>query len=248
MACEYAEKQKADLSSLRVCISGGAPLPWSLAERFFALSGCRILSGWGMSEGTPITGFDPTETGRPESIGRPLTHCQVKILDDQKQEVGDREVGELVYLSPKNMTAYLNKPEATAETLRDGWIYSGDLGWKDEDGYFYISGRKKEMIIRGGSKVYPAEVEEAVLKDATVAETAVLGLPDHRFGERIVAVVTPRHGGIVNIDSLRSHCEKLLATYKIPQEFIIRNDLPRGPTGKILKRVLRDEMLQSAST
>jgi long-chain acyl-CoA synthetase len=240
MACEFAEKDRVDLTSLRVCISGGAPLPWSLAERFYALSGCHILSGWGMSEGTPITGFSPKEAGRPESIGRPLVHCQVKIIDEKGAEVGPREVGELIYFSPKNMTAYLNRPEATVETLRDGWIYSGDLGWKDEDGYFYISGRKKEMIIRGGSKVYPAEVEEVVLRYDGVAEAAVLGLPDSRFGERVVAIVTPRDGATLEIDSLRQHCEQLLAPYKVPQEFVVRTELPKGPTGKILKRLLRD--------
>jgi long-chain acyl-CoA synthetase len=243
MTCEYGETEKIDLSSLRVCISGGAPLPWALAERFYNLCGRRILSGWGMSEGTPITGFDPDETGRPESIGRPLLYCTVKIVDEQQQrEVSPREVGELVYLSPKNMTAYLNRPIETAATLRDGWIYSGDLGWRDEEGYLYISGRKKEMIIRGGAKIYPAEVEDAVLKSEEVAEAAVLGVPDQRFGERIVAVVTARAGKKPSAESLRSHCETFLAAYKIPQQFIVVADLPRGPTGKILKRVLREEL------
>jgi long-chain acyl-CoA synthetase len=242
MTCEYGETEKIDLSSLRICISGGAPLPWALAERFYNLCGRRILSGWGMSEGTPITGFDPDETGRPESIGRPLLYCTVKILDDQQREVSPREVGELIYLSPKNMTAYLNRPVETAATLRDGWIYSGDLGWRDEEGYFYISGRKKEMIIRGGAKIYPAEVEDAVLKNEEVAEAAVLGMSDQRFGERIVAVVTARAGKKPSAESLRSRCENFLAAYKIPQEFIVLADLPRGSTGKILKRVLREEL------
>jgi acyl-CoA synthetase (AMP-forming)/AMP-acid ligase II len=124
---------------------------------------------------------------------------------------------------------------------------SGDLGWRDEDGYLYISGRKKEMIIRGGAKIYPAEVEDAILKDQNIAEAAVLGVPDERYGERLVAVVTARGGAIPTLAALKSHCEGLLAGYKVPQEFIVVPDLPRGPTGKILKRVLYDELGRRAA-
>lgn len=250
IASEWTEMNGADLSSLRVCISGGAPLPWAVVERFRKISGRYILSGWGMSEGTPITGFDPSEEARPESIGRELANCKVRIIDDAGNDVALREVGELVYLSPRNMTGYLNRPDETAETLREGWIQSGDLGWRDDEGYFYIAGRKKDMIIRGGAKIYPAEVEEVVTSNDDVAESAIVGAPDDRYGERIVAFVTPREGRSPNADTLRAHCEKNLADYKIPQEFIVMIDLPRGPTGKILKRVLRDQLTgtQSANT
>jgi long-chain acyl-CoA synthetase len=243
IASEYAEANGNDLSSLRVCISGGAPLPWAVAERFNKISGAHVLSGWGMSEGTPVTGFDPSGPGRPESIGKELPGCSVRVLDDTGQAVAPREVGEFVYLSPRNMTGYLNRPAETAETLRDGWIYSGDLGWRDEEGFFYISGRKKDMIIRGGAKIYPAEVEEVVTSNADVAESAVIGMPDERYGERIVAFVIPREGRLPTPDTLRAHCEASLAAYKIPQEFIVTPELPRGPTGKILKRVLRDQIV-----
>jgi long-chain acyl-CoA synthetase len=247
IASEWAEVNGADLSSLRVCISGGAPLPWAVVERFRRISGRSILSGWGMSEGTPITGFDPSEEGRPESIGRELANCKVRIVDDAGNDVSPREVGELVYLSPRNMTGYLNRPTETEETLRDGWIHSGDLGWQDEEGYFYIAGRKKDMIIRGGAKIYPAEVEEIVTSNDDVSESAIVGAPDDRYGERIVAFVTPREGRSPNAETLRAHCQKSLADYKIPQEFIVVNDLPRGPTGKILKRVLRDQLMGTRS-
>jgi long-chain acyl-CoA synthetase len=240
---EYAEANGTDLSSLRVCISGGAPLPWAVAERFHKVSGAHVLSGWGMSEGTPITGFDPSGPGRPESIGKALAECAVRVLDDAGREVPSREVGELVYLSPRNMTGYLNRPVDTAETLRNGWIYSGDLGWRDEEGFFYISGRKKDMIIRGGAKIYPAEVEEVVTSSDDVAEAAVVGTPDDRYGERIVAFVTPREGRLPTPESLRLHCERSLAMYKIPQEFVIIAEFPRGPTGKVLKRILRDQFV-----
>jgi long-chain acyl-CoA synthetase len=241
IASEYAEANGIDLSSLRVCISGGAPLPWAVAERFYKVSGTHVLSGWGMSEGTPITGFDPSGPGRPESIGKELAECAVRVLDEAGREVPTREVGELVYLSPRNMTGYLNRPADTADTLRNGWIHSGDLGWRDEEGYFYIAGRKKDMIIRGGAKIYPAEVEEVVTSSDDVAEAAIIGAPDDRYGERIVAFVTAREGRIPTADSLRHHCERRLAEYKIPQEFVIIAEFPRGPTGKVLKRVLRDQ-------
>jgi long-chain acyl-CoA synthetase len=240
IASEYAEANGIDLTSLRVCISGGAPLPWAVAERFHKISGAHILSGWGMSEGTPVTGFDPSGPGRPESIGKELAGCAVKVLDDSGREVASREVGELVYLSPRNMTGYLNRPVETAETLKDGWIHSGDLGWRDEDGYFYIVGRKKDMIIRGGAKIYPAEVEEVVTASEDVSEAAVVGAPDDRYGERVVAFVIPREGRTPTPDTLRLHCEHSLAGYKIPQEFVVVGELPRGPTGKVLKRILRD--------
>jgi long-chain acyl-CoA synthetase len=243
IASEYAEANGTDLSSLRVCVSGGAPLPWAVAERFHKVSGAHVLSGWGMSEGTPITGFDPSGPGRPESIGKELADCSVRVLDDAGQEVPSREVGELVYLSPRNMTGYLNRPADTAEILRNGWIHSGDLGWRDEDGFFYIAGRKKDMIIRGGAKIYPAEVEEVVTSSTDVAESAVIGLPDDRYGERIVAFVTPREGRVPTPESLRLHCEGSLAVYKIPQEFVVITEFPRGPTGKILKRILRDQFV-----
>lgn len=248
IASEYAEANGTDLSSLRVCISGGAPLPWAVAERFHKVSGAHVLSGWGMSEGTPITGFDPSELGRPESIGKQLAECTVRVLDDAGREVPNREVGELVYLSPRNMTGYLKRPTETAETLRNGWIHSGDLGWRDEDGFFYIAGRKKDMIIRGGAKIYPAEVEEVVTSNADVSESAVIGAPDDRYGERIVAFVTPREGRVPTAESLRLHCEGALAGYKIPQEFVVVQEFPRGPTGKILKRILRDNFVAEPHT
>jgi long-chain acyl-CoA synthetase len=242
MASEWAEAHAIDLSSLRVCISGGAPLPWAVEERFYQLSGRHILSGWGMSEGTPITGFDPNERGRPESVGKALAGCQVRVVNDAGSELPDREVGELVYLSPRNMTGYLNRPDDTAETLRNGWIHSGDLGWKDEGGYFYVVGRKKDMIIRGGSKIYPAEVEEVITSSDNVAESAVVGAPDDRFGERVIAFVIARTGKALGAAELQKLCEQRLAPYKIPQEFIVVDSFPRGPTGKILKRVLRDQL------
>lgn len=240
IAAEYAEANRTDLSTLRVCISGGAPLPWAVAERFYRISGAHVLSGWGMSEGTPVTGFDPTGPGKPESIGKALPECTVRVLDDVGREVARGEVGEFIYLSPRNMTGYLNRPADTAETLKDGWIYSGDLGWRDEDGFYYIVGRKKDMIIRGGAKIYPAEVEEVVTSSDDVAESAVIGAPDDRYGERIIAFVTAREGRYPTPATLRQHCERKLADYKIPQEFIVLSEFPRGPTGKILKRILRD--------
>jgi long-chain acyl-CoA synthetase len=240
MMLELADNRPVDLSSLHICIAGGASLPWSLAERFERTFGKHILSGWGMTEGTPVTGFDVAGSGYPDSIGKPLDDCEVLVVNDDGTELPSGEIGELIYRSPSDMIGYFNKPQETADTVRNGWIWSGDLGWMDEQGYIYIAGRRKELIIRGGANVYPAEIESVLGAHGDVGESAVIGARDERLGERVVAFIRPRDGADLDVSELERFCLDRLAPYKVPSRFILMDDLPRGPTGKILKRELRE--------
>lgn len=241
MAMEYADTHPVDFSSLRVCVAGGASLPWPVAEQFEQMFGKPVLSGWGMTEGTPITGFDVGGRGKPDSIGKALDGCEVLVVDPAGKPVPTGEIGELIYRSTSDMNGYYNKPAETAETVRDGWIWSGDLGWEDEDRYLYIAGRKKDLIIRGGANIYPAEIESVLSEHGDISESAVVGIPDARLGERVVAFVRAPDCSTLDVDGLVAFCSQRLAGYKIPEQFILLDDLPRGPTGKILKRTLREQ-------
>lgn len=244
MVCEWLESNPPDqvgsLASLRACVSSAAALPWSLVERMRALTGKTLHNAWGMTEGTPLTGFPPGSSPVPDSVGPPIGDSEIRILDEQGSEVAVDEVGEITFRSPSNMTGYFNRPEATRETIIDGWVHSGDLGRRDADGNIYISGRIKDMIIRGGANIYPAEIESVLTDHDAVAEAAVIGLPDERFGEVPVGFVVPRTGETADGEVLRDYCRSRLASYKVPEWISVVDDLPRGPTGKTLKRVLRD--------
>lgn len=245
MVCEWIESNPRDhegaLASLRACVSSAASLPWSLVERMRTVTGKTIYNAWGMTEGTPLTGFPPGSVPVPDSVGPPIGDSEIRILDAQGHEVAVGEVGEITFRSPSNMIEYYNRPEATRETLIDGWVHSGDLGRRDADGNVYISGRIKDMIIRGGANIYPAEIESVLTDHEAVADAAVIGRPDERFGEIPVAFVVPRNGEVPDAETLRDFCRSRLASYKVPEWISVVDDLPRGPTGKTLKRVLRDQ-------
>ncbi len=240
MMAEWASAHAVDASSVRVAISAGASLAPSVTQRVRDRLGIELLDGWGMTEGTPITGYDVRvfAQGRPESAGRPLPSCEVRIVDDRGKDLGPGQVGELIFKSPSNMTEYYNRPQDTAEALRDGWMYSGDLARRDDEGFVYIVGRKKDMIIRGGANIYPAEIEEVIFNLPSVAECAVVGVPDDRFGERVKAFIVPAAGQRVSADDIIRQCKGALADYKAPTEVEFLESLPKGPTGKILKRLL----------
>ena len=240
MMAEWASAHTVDASSVRVAISAGASLAPSVTQRVRDRLGIELLDGWGMTEGTPITGYDVRvfARGRPESAGKPLPSCDVRIVDEQDRDLGPDEVGELIFKSPSNMTEYYNRPKETAEALRNGWMYSGDLARRDDEGFVYIVGRKKDMIIRGGANIYPAEIEEMIFNLPSVAECAVVGIPDDRFGETVKAFVVPAAGQQVSADDIIRQCKGGLAEYKVPAEIEFLESLPKGPTGKILKRLL----------
>lgn len=245
MVCEWLESHPAEtdgaLDSLRSCVSSAAALPWSLVERMRALTGKTLHNAWGMTEGTPLTGFPPGSVPVPDSVGPPIGDSEIRILAPDGTDMPVGEVGEIAFRSPSNMIEYFNRPEATAKTIIDGWVHSGDLGRRDEAGNFYVSGRMNDMIIRGGANVYPAEVESVLTDHESVADAAVIGIPDERFGELPVAYVVARSGESVDPDALREFCASHLAPYKVPAWIASVDDLPRGPTGKTLKRVLREQ-------
>jgi long-chain acyl-CoA synthetase len=231
----------SDFSSIRVAFSGGASLPDALVKRGKASLGFNIFDLWGMTECTPVTTFDPKRetAGQPDSCGRALPECAFRIVDDELKECPVGTVGEVMLTGPLIMTGYYKNPTATAETMIDGWIRSGDLGMTDKNGFLYIVGRKKDLIIRGGANVYPVDVEEALYTHDSVAECAVIGKPDDVFGEIVKAYVV-RKTGATDVTELIAHCKTKLADYKVPSEIEFIDELPKGPTGKILRRELRE--------
>lgn len=243
MMLNWAQDRTVDLSSLRLCLSSGQSLPWSVAVRVKERFGLTLYDFWGQTEGTPITGYIPSmePQGRPDSCGRALPGCGVRVIDNHGNDLPPEEVGEVLLTGPSIMTGYYRNPQATEETLREGWIHTGDLGKLDADGYLYVVGRKRDMIIRGGANIYPVEIEEALYSHPRVRDCAVIGVPDAIFGEAVKACVVSSDGGEVTADELRRHCRERLAEYKIPASFEFLEELPKGPTGKILKRVLTEK-------
>jgi long-chain acyl-CoA synthetase len=226
-----------DLRSLRTCVSGGQSLPVELLRGFEEAFGCKILEGYGLSETSPVACQNrPDRERKPGSIGIPIQGVEMKVVDESGEEVPDGEVGEILIRGPNVMKGYWRRPEATEETICDGWLHSGDLGRRDDDGYFYIVDRKKELIIRGGYNVYPREVEEVLYEHPDVVEAAVVGVPDEQMGEEVGAAVVLRPEAQASAEDLRQHVKSQLAAYKYPREVWFLDELPKGPTGKILKR------------
>jgi long-chain acyl-CoA synthetase len=246
MMLEWAQQQTVDTSSLRFCISAGQNLSWNIASRFRERFGVSIFDLWGQTEGTPITGFDPSreKEGRPESCGRALPGCAVRVIDDAGQDLPPETIGEVLLKGPCVFLGYDKNPKATEETLRDGWVFTGDLGKLDADGCLYIVGRKRDMVIRGGANIYPVEIEEAIYAHPSVAECAVIGVPDALFGETLKAIVVVGDNLALSEAELMEHCRSRLAGYKVPAAVSFVKKLPKGPTGKILKRELRDQAVR----
>src|SRR6266540_253344 len=231
------DKAAYDLSALRLCMSGGAALPVEVLRGFEEAFGCLVLEGYGLSETSPVASFNhPDRARKPGSIGTPIRGVQMRVVDSRGHEVSRGEVGEIVIRGHNVMKGYWRRPEETAEAIRDGWFRTGDLGRVDEDGYFVIVDRKKDMIIRGGYNVYPREIEEVLYEHPAVAEAAVIGLPHPALGEEVGAAVAVKPGASVTADELRNHVKKQVAAYKYPRKVWIVDALPKGPTGKILKR------------
>ena len=225
---------------LRLCASGGAPMPLAVMREFETVFGVRILEGYGLSETSPVACFNqlhrPT---RPGTVGQPIFGVEVRCVDDEDRFVGEDEIGEIVIRGPNVMKGYYNRPEATEDVMRHGWFHTGDIGRIDGDGYVAIVDRKKDMIIRGGFNVYPREIEEVMLTHPAVALVAVIGVPDERLGEEVKAFVVRRADSDVSERALIEWCRDQMAAYKYPRAIEFRDALPVSATGKILKRELK---------
>lgn len=229
---------------VRVFVSGGASLPVALLEGFESAFSCRILEGYGLSEASPVTCFNPLNGVRKAgSIGPSIVNVENKVVDELGEEVGVGEVGELIVRGPNVMKGYYKRPEETLMAIRNGWLYTGDLARRDEDGYFYIVDRKKDMVLVGGYNVYPREVEDVLYEHPGIVEAAVIGIPDAEQGEVVKAFIVLRDGA--TIESVRLHVETKLAKYKRPAHYEVLAELPRNTTGKILRTVLKREMVST---
>jgi long-chain acyl-CoA synthetase len=239
---------KVDVSSIRGCISGSAPLMRETKEKFDALTGGRLVEGYGLSEAPTATHCNPlygeTRTG---SIGIPLSDVDAGIVDleDGTTVLPPGEIGELVIKSPNVMVGYHNMPTETANSLRDGWLFTGDIARMDEDGYFYIVDRKKELIKPGGFQVWPREVEEVIAENPKVFEVGVAGIPDAYRGETVKAWVVLKPGESADTEEIRAWCKERLAPFKVPTHVEFRDEIPKTTVGKILRRELVQQHLES---
>jgi long-chain acyl-CoA synthetase len=234
------DRDRYDVSALRICISGGAALPVEVLHRFEEAFGCMVLEGYGLSETSPVASFNhPDRERKAGSIGTPIEGVEMRLLSDDGEEVPVGEVGEIAIRGHNVMKGYWERPEATAEAIRDGWFRTGDMARVDADGYFFVVDRKKDLVIRGGYNVYPREIEEVLHEHPAVAEAAVIGVPHEQLGEEVAAVVALKEGTSATPEELREHVKSQVAAYKYPREVYIVDALPKGPTGKILKREIK---------
>ncbi|QHS21516.1 long-chain fatty acid--CoA ligase [Virgibacillus sp. MSP4-1] len=242
----HPKAEEYGIDSIKICNSGSAPMPGELMRSFENKTGAKILEGYGLSEASPITHCNPMFSDRkPGSIGIGVPSTEYKIVDlsDGTKEVPYGETGELIIKGPQVMKGYWNMPEETSETLRDGWLYTGDIARMDEHGYTYIVDRKKDMIIASGYNVYPRDVEEVLYEHPAVQEAVVVGVPDEYRGETVKAVVVLNEGENSSEEDLISFCRENLAAYKIPRMIDFRDELPKTNVGKILRRKVREELV-----
>ena len=242
----YPKLGAGDLRSVRRCFCGSASLPEDILQRFEAITGARIVEGFGLSEASPVTHMNPVNGLRKSgSIGIPIPNTDAKIvsMDDGVTETGPGEIGELAIRGPQIMRGYWKMPEETAHALRDGWLYTGDLAVIDADGFFRIVGRKKEMIVVSGYKVFPDEVDGVLMAHPAVLEAATIGLPDAKRGERVKSFVVLKPGAQASVQELLAYCRENLAAYKVPRTVEFRAELPKSGALKTLRRVLVEEEL-----
>lgn len=240
-----------DLSSLRLVFYGGGPMPVSVLERAVERLGCGFTQGYGLTETLEATFLvsedhvingSETQTRRLASAGREAVGAEVRIVDDAGADLGAGETGEILIKSESVIAGYWNNPEETANVIRNGWFHTGDLGYLDEDRYLFVVDRKKDMVISGGMNVYSKEIESVLHRHPAVLEAAVIGLPDEEWGEVVTAVIATRPGQDVSGEELVEFCKASLAGYKKPRKVFFLDELPKNPSGKILKRVLREKL------
>ncbi len=241
---EHPGIEKLDLSSVKYCFSGSAPLPEDVQRRFEKMTGAIIAEGFGLTETSPVATVNPLRGLRKIGhIGIPVPDTDAKIVDpeDSAKTMATGQAGELLLRGPQIMKGYLNRPDETAQMLRDGWLYTGDLAVMDEDGYFKIVGRKKDMILCSGFNVYPDEIDRVLIAHPKVFEACTIGIPDEKRGENVKAFVVPKPGVQLDVKELDAWCREQLAAYKVPHLWEIRSELPKSSMMKLLRRVLRDE-------
>jgi len=244
----HPDLKKTDVTCIKGCFSGSAPLPVEVIHEFEKATGAVIVEGFGMTETTPVTHINPFAGGARKvgSVGVPVSDTEARIVDLESgiTDMPPGERGELIVRGPQVMKGYWNKPEETANTLRDGWCYTGDIAVMDEDGYFYIVDRKKDMIISGGFNVYPRDIDEVFYEHPKVQEACAIGIPDPKRGENVKVFVVLKEGQTVTKDELIEFCTTRLATHKLPTEIEFRGELPKSTVGKILRKELRTEELK----
>jgi long-chain acyl-CoA synthetase len=223
---------------LRFAMCGSAPVPAEVMRKFEETFNCPVIEGYGLSESTCRSTFNPPdERRRPGSCGMPIGN-EMKVVDDADQEVPDGALGEIVLRGENILKGYFKNIEATERAFRGGWFHTGDVGYRDKDGFFYIVDRKTDMIIRGGENIYPREIDEVLYKHPDVAAAATIGIPDRLYGEEVAAFIVLKDGTGATEAELIAHCQAQLADYKCPKSIRIVKDIPKGPTGKLLKREL----------
>ena len=253
---ENPEFRQRDLSSLQIITYGAAPMPLEVISKAIEeLPNTRFINAFGQTESastiTMLTPEDHIIEGTPEekarklkrlgSIGRPLDDTSVKIFDENGSELLPGEVGEIVAKGPRVMKGYWKADEATSQTIQDGWLYTGDIGYMDEEGYIFLAGRAKDIIIRGGENIAPQEVEAVLCSHPAIDDAAVIGVPDPQWGEAVRAIVVLKKGSQATSEEIMEYCRSRLASYKKPESVVFVDSLPRNPLGKVLKRVLREE-------
>jgi long-chain acyl-CoA synthetase len=233
----HPDRERYDVSSLDLCVSGGSPMPVEVLRGFDEAFGTKVLEGYGLSETTGMGTFNqPDRERKPGSIGVPVGDTEIRLVDEDDKDVPRGEPGELVMQGAFVMNGYWNRDEATDDVMRDGWFHTGDIATVDEDGYYFIVDRKKDLIIRGGYNVYPRELEEVLYEHEAVREAAVLGVPHPDLGEEVGAAVALKEGTSIEPDELREYMKQRVAAYKYPRVIWMVEELPKGPTGKIIKR------------
>ncbi|HUR99703.1 MAG TPA: AMP-binding protein, partial [Pyrinomonadaceae bacterium] len=221
--------------------------PAEILKKFEETFGVLVIEGYGLSESTCRSTFNPpNESRRPGSCGKPIGN-EMKVFDEEDNEVPEGELGEIVLRGPNILKGYFKNPEATAKAFRSGWFHTGDVGYRDADGFFYIADRKSDMIIRGGENIYPREIDDLLYTHPAVAHAAVIGVPDELYGEEVAAFVVLKEGASVLENELVEFCQTHLADYKCPKTIRFVDDIPKGPTGKLLKRELAAMYSKSAA-
>ena len=236
------------VSSLTMAWAGGDGVPVTLRNRFEMAFGIPLQEVYGMTESVPLTA-NPRDLIRGGSLGLPVDAVELRIVDFAGHDLPDSETGEILARSPGNCVGYWNDLQATRTAFeKDGWLHTGDLASRDADGYYWFRGRKKEIVIRAGSNISPQEVEEALYRHPAVLEVGVVGQPDSIYGEIVVSFVVMREGLKADVDELRQFAQKHLADYKVPERFVFVTELPKTPSGKVLRRELKERLLPAAAT